>query len=128
MSATTCQDAPGIEQLDARPRRSEPTVTHVDDFIDDPFKSSPGERYARWMLLHFRLSATNFQSFQEFIADRRLYCTFDGKRWRVVGASRMGDVWLNSNLSAAFDPWSSSSAFYEERVAVDGCSEWGAEA
>jgi hypothetical protein len=121
---TTCQDAPGVERIAKLIREAAPTVTHVDDFIDDPFKSSPGERYARWMLLHFRLSALNFQHFSEFIADRLLYCTFEGKRWRVVGASRMGDVWLNSHLHPSYEPGSAGSAFYEERVAVDACSRW----
>src|SRR5690606_35641309 len=45
----------------------------------------------------------------------KLFCTFEGRRWRVVGASRMGDVWLTED----FD-----SEQYTRRVNLDDCSEW----
>jgi hypothetical protein len=95
-------------------------VTHVDDFIDD----HAGDPYARWMLLHFRLSAVNQIDFAPFYRHKRLFCDYEGRRYRVTGASRMGDVWLHSNHH--FDP-GKSLPFYELRVAVDDCSNWGAE-
>lgn len=92
---------------------------HVDDFIDD----HKGHSYARWMLLHFRLSAVCQIDFAPFIYGRFLFCDYQGARHRVIGASRMGDVWLTSKLETDRDGFP-----YEHRVAVDECSKWGAEA
>lgn len=41
------------------------------------------------------------------------------KRFRVTGCSRVGDVWLHSNVD--------EDTTYEHRVDVDACSEWSAE-
>jgi hypothetical protein len=86
---------------------------HVDDFMDD-LASDP---YAAWMFRHFRLSAADRIRFDPFMKDRQLFCTYGGKRWRVVGASRLGDVWL------AQDP---ASERYDRRADVAECSAWGA--
>lgn len=86
---------------------------HVDDFIDDP----TSDAYA----------VTWFESFRRPAIDklrkpdtRKLYATYEGSRHLVTGCSRMGDVWLHSNLTYA-------GMSYEKRVDVDACSEWSAE-
>lgn len=96
-------------------------MTHVDDFVDDYGDAdAPWQRaYARWMFLHFRLPALLKHSFAQFIADRRLFCTWQGKRYRVTGASRLGDVWLHSDFSV--------DTGYEHRVELDECSDWSPE-
>lgn len=98
-------------------REDEPDYNgrHVDDFVND-YKAPP---YARWVLWHFRLPAFQACAFAEFMADRKLFCTWQGQRWRCIGASRMGDVWLTSDFTRDNG--------YEHRVAVDVCSEWSAE-
>lgn len=88
---------------------------HVDDFIDD-YK---GDKYARWILMHFRCSAVCQRDFAEFIKGRLLFCDYEGRRHRCIGASRMGDVWLTSNLSTSGDGFP-----YEHRVDVKACSNW----
>lgn len=88
-------------------------TTHVDDFIDD-YKQ---DDYARWMLMHFRLPAYQQAHFNKFIADKELYCTFERKRLRCVGASALGDVWLNSNYKKDYG--------HEYRVNICHCSDWG---
>jgi len=93
------------------PRKKD--LTHVDEFIDN-YK---GNDYARWMLMHFRLPAYQQAHFNKFIADKELYCTFEGKRLRCVGASAIGDVWLNSDYKKDYG--------HEYRVCVDDCSDWG---
>jgi hypothetical protein len=86
---------------------------HVDDFIDD-YK---GDAYARWMFMHFRLPATLQVAFRPFIADRKLFCTHGDQRFRVTGASRLGDVWLTSKHD--------QDTGYEKRVDLEECTDWG---
>lgn len=90
-----------------------PEPRHVDDFIDDP-KSNP---YARSWLESFRRPAWDKWQKPD---ERKLFATYKGKRYRVIGCSRMGDVWL----TADFDRENG----YDERVDVDACSEWSPEA
>jgi len=90
-----------------------PEVSHVDDFIDD-FRQ---DAYARWMLMHFRLPACQQSAFMPFIKDRKLFCTYNGKRYRCTGASRMGDVWLTTDFSREVG--------YDLRVVVSECKDWG---
>lgn len=91
---------------------------HVDHFIDTHSPDdTPGQRYAKWMLHHFRMPAVWQMHFAPFLEGRRLFCTWEGKRWRVTGASRMGAVWLASDLACEVG--------YDERVGVAECTEWG---
>ncbi len=87
--------------------------THVDDFIDGNYGK---ESYARFVLFHFRLPAVLKIDFNKFMKDYKLFCTYEGKTYAVIGASRMGDVWLTSDLSGNFP--------YEKRVSIDECSNW----
>ncbi len=85
---------------------------HVDTFIDD-FRQ---DAYARWMLMHFRLPADQKAAFAPFIKDRKLFCTYEGKRFRVTGASTMGDVWLVRDFTRDHG--------YDLRVVAFDCSNW----
>ena len=87
---------------------------HVDEFIDHNF----GEhKYARWVLLYFRLPAVLNLEFREFMKDHKLFCNYKGNRYRCTGASRMGDVWLTKDFNR--------DGGYDLRVDVEDCSEWG---
>lgn len=95
---------------------------HVDKFIDKPrgqWVKDRGERYAAWVLHHFRLPASLHTAWVEFYGQHKLFATYEGKRYRVTGASRLGDVWL----SADFD----RDCGYELRLDVEKLSAWGAE-
>lgn len=87
-------------------------MRHVDDFIDDPETNV----YASWFLNLKRLPAILQFKFVDQIKQYQLYCDYNGERWRVTGASRLGDVWLTKN----FD----QSSGYQERVSIDQCSNW----
>jgi hypothetical protein len=89
-------------------------MSHVDEFIYDSFGK---DAYARWVLLYFRLPAHLKGDFYEFMKDNKLFCTYEGRRYRVTGASRLGDIWLTSNPEREMG--------YELRVDVSGCSNWG---
>ncbi len=94
---------------------------HVDDFIDDtgtPGTNDP-DNYARFFLNLHRMSAVKCSAWRLWISQFKLFCTFEGLRYRVTGASRLGDVWLTSNFK--------QDTGYEKRVGVDGCSLWGQE-
>lgn len=98
---------------------NEPDILHVDDFIDDSFEPWPDigdSAHARWFFLHRRLPAMLFYSFQKYIEPIHLYCTYEGVRYRVTGASRMGDVWLTTNLL--------QDTGYEKRVDVRKCTKF----
>lgn len=92
-------------------------MTHVDDFIDN-FKAPESETYARFVLNLFRLPASLRIDFAEQIKGIELYCTYTGdlERYRVTGASTMGDVWLRANFTQ-YDG-------YDKRVEVDYCINW----
>lgn len=95
-------------------------IVHVDDFIhsmDHDDKPEVGDgKYARWVLMHFRMPAYMKIEFSEFMNKHKLFCTFEGKRYRCTGASRMGDVWLTSDFL--------QDTGYEKRVAVNLCTKW----
>ena len=92
---------------------SDAPMTHIDEWIDDP----DSDAYAAWVFNYFRLPATLKHRFWQFMKDRRLFCTFEERRWRVTGASRLGDVWLANNFSR--------DTGYDKRVDVAHCSAWG---
>lgn len=85
---------------------------HVDDFIDD-YHSDP---YASFVLMLFRLPAINFTKWREIILKTPLFCTYKGDRYRVTGASRLGDIWLTENSRQYFG--------YNHRVDIAECSEF----
>ena len=97
---------------------------HVDTFIDsgtmdyDKYGDDAHvrEQYARWFLNHSRLPATQKYAFDQFMKDKKLFCTWNGRRMRVTGSSRLGDVWLTRDFK--------QSSGYQERVDVSECSEW----
>lgn len=89
---------------------------HVDDYID----GLDGDPYAQFVLNLFRLPAMQTMRWAKQIERSPLFCTWQGKRFRVIGASRLGDVWLTSHFSAT--------SGYQHRVDVEHCTEWGAAA
>jgi len=95
----------------------------VQDFIqhggyhDDG--SEPNVNYARWVLDYFTMSAICKMDFEPFMKDNKLFCQFEGKTYRVTGASTLGDVWLTANYE--------QDTGYQKRVSVNDCSNWNSE-
>lgn len=73
-----------------------PQPVHVDDFIDDVMRTSESERYARFFFELHRRPAWQWAQFSKWMAPFELYATHveTGKRWRLVGCSRMGDIYV----------------------------------
>ena len=86
---------------------------HVDDFIEDP----TSDKYAvSWFESFRRPEWAKLEKPDE----RKLYATYKGERYLVTGCSRMGDVWLHSDLTY-------TGMSYERRVNVADCSAWSSE-
>lgn len=88
---------------------------HIDEFCDDNY-GKPELYYVRWFFFLKRLPAVQQAEFHEWISRYRLYCDYEGKRYRVTGCSRLGDVWLSSDFKIE--------SGYDLRVEVERCSKW----
>lgn len=88
---------------------------HVDDFVSCPPDDEAG-RYAAFCFMFFRLPAVMQIAFRKWTSQYKLFCTYKERRYRVTGASRMGDVWLTENFEQDFG--------YDLRVEIDDCTDW----
>jgi hypothetical protein len=92
-------------------------MTHIDDWIDSPRYKDEGERYAKFVFWYFRFPAWAQHAFRPWMEQFKLFCTYQGNRYRVTGASRLGDVWLAEDINR--------DCGYDHRVDVAECSDWG---
>jgi hypothetical protein len=88
-------------------------MKHIDEWLDEPAKDE-NERLAKEWLEHFRRPAVDKDD--DWLSARVLSCEYLGKRYRCIGASRLGDVWLTKDFSRDFG--------YDLRIDVAGCSAW----
>ena len=88
-------------------------MTHVDDWLDAP-SATADEKMAKEFLEHCRRPA--IEKDHRWLAANPLFCTYRGKRYRCIGASRMGDVWLTKDFTRENG--------YDLRIDVAECSEW----
>ena len=86
---------------------------HIEDWIEDTSNDS----YARFMFNHFRLRAALVFDFNPFVKPRKLFGTYQGERFRITGASSMGDVWLNPDFEQEHG--------YKHRVCITEVTELG---
>lgn len=87
-------------------------MKHCDDYIDDESAPAVLRRY----LERARSPGHGMQNPEPY---PRLFADYEGKRVRVVMASRLGDVGIKTVLSKEFG--------YETRVAVEDLSNFGDE-
>jgi hypothetical protein len=86
---------------------------HVYDWLDQP-AADENERLAKEWLEQFVKPA--IKKDHDWMDARVLTCEYRGTRYRCIGASRMGDVWLTSDMKARNG--------YEKRVNVEDLSAW----
>lgn len=91
---------------------------HIDDWIDRVLDIKEDERYAMFFFTLHRFDASHQCIWTEWIEKYSLYCTWKGKRYRVTGCSRLGDVWLSKGFNR--------NTGYDHRVDVEECSDWKA--
>lgn len=94
-------------------------MTHIDDWLDEMHAKeglTADEVYAKDWLEYFRKPAVEKK--QSWLDERPLFCTYkDGKRYRCIGCSRLGDVWLAEDFSKTHG--------YDLRIDVTDCKDWG---
>ena len=97
-------------------------MKHIDDWLDEP-KTDEQEKLAQEWLDKFRMPAwdklqerRDGSSVETWLRGYRLTCDYQGKSYRCTGASRMGDVWLTSNMEQIDG--------YDLRVDVEDISNW----
>jgi len=90
---------------------------HIDDWIDAAVCSSDKNfHYAAFVLDFARRPATYKFTFNKWMSQFKLFVTWEGNRYRVTGASRMGDVWLAKDHDREYG--------YDYRVSVNDLSDW----
>lgn len=85
---------------------------HIDDWLDDPSNKINFPIAHQFFEAHRRSASEQIQH----PYDGKLFCKWNGKVYRVTGCSRLGDIWLTSNLS--------QKTGYENRVDISECSDW----
>jgi len=86
-------------------------MPHIDDWLDDP---ATGPADVKEWLEHFRRPA--IEKDYKWLAARKLFCTYEGDRFRCIGCSRMGDVWITKHLDRENG--------YDDRVDIADCTDW----
>ena len=73
---------------------------HIDDFLEDSWiiNKFPELAYPHFMFTYWRQSAAVKSAHAPFMTQFELYVDYQGRSWRVIGASRMGDVWLTKHF------------------------------
>jgi len=89
---------------------------NVDDFVSYGFKGVKNEKYARWVIHHFRLKPIVRAAFTEIMSDKLLFCEYNGKKYKVIGAGWNGKIWLAKGCSRQQG--------YDESVYINECINW----
>lgn len=92
-------------------------MTHIDDWLDDRHADGK-ESYAAQWLEHYRRPAMSKD--WKWLSANPLFCTYQGARYRCIGCSRLGDVWLSKDFGREVG--------YDLRIDVADCSDWGTQA
>lgn len=88
---------------------------HVDDWIGD-FTTIGKDTYAKYILDYMRRSALMQQVLSNEFKDKKLFCIYKGKKYRVTMASRLGHIGLSEKLDERYG--------YNICVYPEECSEW----
>lgn len=96
-------------------------LVHIDDWLDETMKKELVKDSMEAYLYKFfewaRLPAVDQNRVRAtFENEHKLFCTYEGKPYRVTGASRLGDIWLAEDLNRTRG--------YDLRVYINQCSDW----
>lgn len=90
----------------------------LDDSIYDCPKLTMAEITLRCFLELQLLPAIKTTVYEKFLELLIITCTYKGERYRVIGASTMGDFWVNKNVNCKL------SDSYSERVLISECTDF----
>ena len=83
---------------------------------DTPLYNNTGDLdYTRYILQMYNCPATVRLHTDDLIKQNKLYCTYEDKTYRVVGFSRLGDLWLTDDFK---------SHSYTKRVDIHQCENF----
>jgi len=73
----------------------------IDDFLDDTIVlvDHPELKYPHFLFSHWRKPAVEKNAHYPFMRQFKLFVDYEGRTWRVIGASSMGDVWLTKDFT-----------------------------
>lgn len=81
-----------------------------------PLKNNTGDlSYARYVLNMHDIPAQLRFSIEHLIKRNKLFCDYEGNTYKVVGFSRLGDLWLTDNFN---------SDSYSLRVNIHNCENF----
>lgn len=72
-------------------------------------------KYAQYVLSTFDVPASLYLNVEDLIHKNKLFAVYEGEKYRVVGLSRLGDVWLTDNFE---------STQYTKRVGITNLSHF----
>ncbi|MBT5491493.1 hypothetical protein HOK00_04205 [bacterium] len=88
-------------------------MTHIYDWLEMPSKSIEEEKVREF--LDFKTRPAYYQM-ENKPPKLKVFCHFDGKKYKITGASTMGDVWLAKDYNGTKG--------YDLRVSIAGCSKF----
>lgn len=86
-------------------------LVHIYDWLDDPETGPPEVKD-----FFESMVAPAYKKDYSKIHNTLLSCTYKGKRYRCIGTSRMGDIWLTSDFTKAYG--------YELRIYINEVSNF----
>jgi hypothetical protein len=102
-------DKPTVQQSSDR--------LHIDNWLYYRLRTSESsEAYAAFVIDNFRKSATWQNSVRPWMSQFKLFATYKGTRYRITGASRLGDVYCQPDFE--------KDHAYEHRVDVLTLTDW----
>lgn len=74
---------------------------HIDDFLDATYEVSRNPELAlpHFLFTHWRKPATEKMLHERFMRNFKLFVDYEGETYRVIGASRLGDIWLTRDFT-----------------------------
>jgi hypothetical protein len=93
--------------------------THIYAWLDYPeLLTTEAERMVHKFLEYRTLPA--HEQFKQKNKDKviglKVFCEYEGEKYRITGASRLGDVWLVKDFNR--------DTGYDKRVMIDSCSKF----
>ena len=93
-------------------------MKHIDEWVEDHIygEATKEEKYAVAFFFLKGMDAVSNQAIAPILDQHKLFCTYENQTYRVTGCSRLGDVWIHTNMDASHG--------YTNRVDIDKCSNW----
>jgi len=85
-------------------------MTHIYDWLEMPSKNESEKKVKEY--LDFRTRSAMYQ-IENKQPSFDVFCEYKNKKYKITGASRMGDVWLAKDLNR--------DSGYDERVDIEDC-------